>query len=49
MNEWENDDSDKLLALYIGFIKKSGQCFFLAYQLTYLNKDALNLLKVMNI
>ena len=31
MNEWENDDSDKLLALYIGFIKKSGQCFFLTY------------------
>ena len=48
MNEWENDDSEKLQALYSGF-KKLGQLFFHTYLLTYLNKDAPNLLKGISI
>ena len=47
MNEWENDDSDILRALYS--VHKLGQFFFRAYLLNCLNKDTSVLLKVINI
>ena len=48
MNEWENDDSDILRALYS--VHKLGQFFFLfTYLLNCLNKDTSVLLKVINI
>ena len=47
MNEWENDDSDILQALYS--VHKLGQFFFCTYLLNCLNKDTSVLLKVINI
>ena len=47
MNEWENDDSDILRALYS--VHKLGQFFFRTYLLNCLNKDTSVLLKVINI
>ena len=47
-NEWENDDSDFLWALYSVY-KKWGQMFFHIYSLTSLNKDTSALLKVTHI
>ena len=41
INEWENDDSDKLRALY--------SRLFQTYLLTYLKQDTPNLLKVIDI
>ena len=46
MNEWENDCSGMLQALYCEY-KKLGQFFFHTYSLTCLNKDTPVLLKVM--
>ena len=48
MNEYENNDSDILWALYIVY-KKLGQFFLYTYSLTWLNKDTPVLLKVTNI
>ena len=47
-NEWENDDSDFLLALY-SVCKKLGQFFFHTYLLTCLKKNTSVRLKVINI
>ena len=47
-NEWENDDSDFLQALYRVY-KKLRQFFFHTYSLAWLKKDTSVLLKVMNI
>ena len=47
-NEWENDDSDFLQALYSGH-KKLGQFVFHTYSITCLKKDRSALLKVVNI
>ena len=46
-NEWENDDSDFLRALYSVY-KKLGQFFFHTFWLTCLNKDTSVLLRVVN-
>ena len=47
-NEWENNDSDFLPALYSA-CKKLGQFFPHTYSLTDLKKDTLTPLKVINI
>ena len=47
-NEWENDDSDFLWALYSVY-KKWRQLFFHSYSLTSLNKDTSALLKIIHI
>ena len=49
MNEWENDDSDILRALYSVYKQKLGQVLFHTYLLICLmDKDTSVLLKVIN-
>ena len=47
-NEWKNDNSDFLWALY-GAYKNFGKFFFHTYLLTCLRKDTSVLLKAINI